>query len=416
MCFAGRNVASGVLLTQQGRRPILELLLDQASTAFNVRGVSGTRLGDIATQVGINRQAIYQWVRGREDLVFLTYMRACERVREQLAAALRLPGSAMDRVQALVRARLEGPAEAALTEVASLPPAKAATVRSAHDANVQRLAALIAAGIEEGTIASIDPYVAAQAIEGAVAWVSVRARSGPGLGRDEVMRGLTDWIRRGRAPLDVARTDTFRRPSAHLEDLSELFSKRGENTFDALLTAATRMFNQQGVVGSSVDSIAGTLGITKGAFYHNFSSKDELLYLVLKRSLSIARRNRILADLEGRTGAEKAQLSLHHTVHAHLGPFGPLALYTEVSALPEALAAEIREATSKSVEDLRGFVRTAIVDGTMRPHAVEAVQIAAAGMVNWLPTWLELSRTHDAGKFSDTFNAIAAFGLATDRR
>jgi AcrR family transcriptional regulator len=58
---------------------------------------------------------------------------------------------------------------------------------------------------------------------------------------------------------------------------------RGEKqaeTRSALLRSAAKLFRSRGLVGTSVEQIAHDAGYTKGAFYSNFGSKEEL-YLVM---------------------------------------------------------------------------------------------------------------------------------------
>jgi AcrR family transcriptional regulator len=52
-------------------------------------------------------------------------------------------------------------------------------------------------------------------------------------------------------------------------------------TRERLLDAAERVFLRRGLQGSSVEEIAGEAGYTRGAFYSNFNSKDELFVEVL---------------------------------------------------------------------------------------------------------------------------------------
>ncbi|WP_323118680.1 TetR/AcrR family transcriptional regulator [Burkholderia alba] len=54
-------------------------------------------------------------------------------------------------------------------------------------------------------------------------------------------------------------------------------------TRERLLKAAQSIFMKKGYVAASVEDIAAAAGYTRGAFYSNFSSKAELLLLLLKR-------------------------------------------------------------------------------------------------------------------------------------
>lgn len=52
-------------------------------------------------------------------------------------------------------------------------------------------------------------------------------------------------------------------------------------TREALLESATRVFAEKGLQRASIDDIAGDAGFTKGAFYANFRSKEELFLVML---------------------------------------------------------------------------------------------------------------------------------------
>jgi AcrR family transcriptional regulator len=54
-----------------------------------------------------------------------------------------------------------------------------------------------------------------------------------------------------------------------------------EDTRRRILEAATALFNERGYGGTSIRDITERLGMTKGALYYHFSSKDELLYAMV---------------------------------------------------------------------------------------------------------------------------------------
>ena len=53
-------------------------------------------------------------------------------------------------------------------------------------------------------------------------------------------------------------------------------TRRRENTRARLLDAAAQLFAEVGIDGSSVEAICERAGFTRGAFYSNFETKDEL--------------------------------------------------------------------------------------------------------------------------------------------
>jgi AcrR family transcriptional regulator len=87
-------------------------------------------------------------------------------------------------------------------------------------------------------------------------------------------------------------------------------AEKQERTRGALLRAASRLFCRRGLEGTSIDGIAEAAGYTKGAFYANFKSKEELFLVMLDEKFSheLERIDRTLAgtddpDREARTAA-----------------------------------------------------------------------------------------------------------------
>ena len=55
------------------------------------------------------------------------------------------------------------------------------------------------------------------------------------------------------------------------------------NTKDRILETALELFAQSGYLGTSMSDIAGELGITKGALYKHYTSKQEILSSIVER-------------------------------------------------------------------------------------------------------------------------------------
>lgn len=60
-------------------------------------------------------------------------------------------------------------------------------------------------------------------------------------------------------------------------------AERQARTRQALLDAAARVFIERGFVGSSVEAITEEAGYTRGAFYSNFDSKEQLFAELLQQ-------------------------------------------------------------------------------------------------------------------------------------
>jgi len=77
-----------------------------------------------------------------------------------------------------------------------------------------------------------------------------------------------------------------------------------DDTCEKLFEAAARVFEEQGIGGASIEAIAAAAGFTRGAFYSNFKSKDELIIAMLedhveqsiRRNLDLLARHKSLSD------------------------------------------------------------------------------------------------------------------------
>src|SRR5712672_2878715 len=71
-----------------------------------------------------------------------------------------------------------------------------------------------------------------------------------------------------------------------------------DDTRDKLFEAAALVFEEQGINAASIEAIAAAAGFTRGAFYSNFASKDELIIAMLGDhvELSIRRCLELLAN------------------------------------------------------------------------------------------------------------------------
>jgi AcrR family transcriptional regulator len=75
-------------------------------------------------------------------------------------------------------------------------------------------------------------------------------------------------------------------------------------TCEKLFEAAATVFEEQGIGGASIEVIAAAAGFTRGAFYSNFKSKDELIIAMLedhveqsiRRNLDLLARHQNLSD------------------------------------------------------------------------------------------------------------------------
>ncbi len=104
-------------------------------------------------------------------------------------------------------------------------------------------------------------------------------------------------------------------------------------TRERLLDAAATVFSERGVAASSVEEVCERAGFTRGAFYSNFATKDDLLVALLDREEAILLDGLSLALGDALSGPEPLAAVAERLFD--LQPFGATkhALRTELSLM-----------------------------------------------------------------------------------
>ncbi|MBL9021122.1 MAG: TetR family transcriptional regulator [Myxococcales bacterium] len=83
-------------------------------------------------------------------------------------------------------------------------------------------------------------------------------------------------------------------------------AEEAAKTRDAVIDAALRVFAEKGFAGAQLDDIASRAGVTRGAVYHHFTDKTDLLQVVLAERWPVATAPLLepLERLKGRPAIE----------------------------------------------------------------------------------------------------------------
>ncbi|MDH3620662.1 MAG: TetR/AcrR family transcriptional regulator [Gammaproteobacteria bacterium] len=151
-------------------------MLRAAAKCFNEKGYSGSSLKDVANILGLTDAALYYYVKNKEELVYLCYLRAGDVGRESLDMAIREGNNGLDIVRRYLRYHLEvmtgerGPI-AIMSEIPSLEPEHRDRVLEISRQHSARFESILRQGIEDGSIAPCEVRMTGNAIMGALNWV-----------------------------------------------------------------------------------------------------------------------------------------------------------------------------------------------------------------------------------------------------
>ncbi|MDH3532839.1 MAG: TetR/AcrR family transcriptional regulator [Gammaproteobacteria bacterium] len=151
-------------------------MLKAAAYCFNQKGYSGTSLKDVADILGLTDAALYYYVRNKEELVYLCYVRAAEVGREAMQRAIDEGQSGFEQAQLYIRYHVEaivgdsGPL-AIMSEVPSLKPGHRDEVLELSRTHSSNFEAILQRGIADGSIGPCDVRMTGNAIMGSINWI-----------------------------------------------------------------------------------------------------------------------------------------------------------------------------------------------------------------------------------------------------
>ena len=147
-------------------------------------------------------------------------------------------------------------------------------------------------------------------------------------------------------------------------------NKHPEETVAKILDVAMRLFVERGYEQTSMQNIIDELGgLTKGAVYHHFSSKEEIFFAAMDRVMAPGvERLRKIRDAEGMTGREKIQAMFDNGARGVDSAFFSQA-DPELDPMrnPRMLATEYRDLFAVSAHELMmPVIEQGVEDGTIQ--------------------------------------------------
>jgi AcrR family transcriptional regulator len=398
------------------RQTKLDAILDVGSEMFNQNGVGSVSLGEVASRAQMSRATLYYYVADREDLLFKCYLRACDAETETLAIA-NDADTGLDKLLRYLRLALDPRSRnIIITDIAFLSEGPREIIAKAQRRNHSTLCEIVSGGIADRSIRRCDEEIIARAITGIVNWSPIVDRwyesdASDGLGLDLDM--ACDFLAEGtssnpaaspRCDLDVA---TFNRLQAASFDRKS----RSDMRIEQIAMAASKLFNERGVEGVTLDDVSSSLGATRGAVYHYFQDKAELVRVCQARAVDLYEGFFDAAEAAGQNGAERAAFVTHLNTQAQAGPLAPLAPWVGLELLSAAQRQRQRRRIRSLFDRTVALAEEGIRDGSRRSHDVQSVARLRSGAYFWIPRWLSSREGYTPRRIADEITELFHKGL-----
>lgn len=366
-----------------------DAILAAASEAINLQGAKGMTFADVARRVGLNTTSVTYYFKRKEDLAAACFEQTLDRLQEMLAESAREPTP-----------------EARVARYLSINMRRMAQIRRGEEQAMSSLSDLRA--MEEPLLGTLmtgwrGVFRAARAL-----WDEhgSRARKDLNGARAHVLLENTFWLP---VWLDRYDLDEYPRIEARLMDLFrnglamphehwhprllDMKAPEAEAGRESFLLAATRLINELGYRGASVQKIASELNVTKGSFYHHLDAKDDLVIACYQRSFDLITEAQRLAAANPGSYWQRLADTVATLLDIQFSERGPLLRTTALHGLPLPVRSAMLDRSNRIARRFSGILSDGIAEGSIRPvdpmiasQTLMSLQNAAFDMRKWAST------------------------------
>ncbi len=186
-------------------------------------------------------------------------------------------------------------------------------------------------------------------------------------------------------------------------------------TRERIIDAALLLFEEHGFHAVTVDRIVQESGTSKGGFYHNFKSKDELLYTIHDSFINYLIEKAEEAYNRYSTPAER----LYETVKSFVNVFEyyrphVTVFYQETFYLSRDYFLAIKRKRDKYKQMMFRLIEEGIACGEFRKEIpVPITSMAIFGMTNWTYKWYKETGRYSVKEIADIYADLIMHAVLT---
>lgn len=186
-----------------------------------------------------------------------------------------------------------------------------------------------------------------------------------------------------------------------------------EATRRALVESALKLFGTQSYAATSVQQITEAAGVTKGAFYHHFDSKEDLLRLIHDEFVDyyLSVLEQVLQENED-PAEQLAELFRAFVPMVERYQASVTVFYQERRYLTGERFKAVKRKRDRFDKLFRQVIDDGVAQGIFRKDLdSRIVSLGLLGMLSWVHQWYRPGGRYSAGEIADMFAELALGGL-----
>lgn len=386
------------------------LVLDAASALINEKGAAGMTLAAVAEAVGLNTASVTYYFKRRDDLAVACYHRALERIEEMVDTAAAEPDPRarvrryLDLNIDLLRRVRAGDARpiTVLSDIRTMEDPVRVGLSDRYRTIMRRVRGFF--GPDSDAATKSRHVVRAHILLENVYWLPAWLNRYASHDYPRVQERMMEVFEQGLVPAGSAMGPV------HILDVSASSDQSGA-AHHRFLQAATRLINERGYRGASVERIASELNVTKGSFYHHLEAKDDLVLACFRRSFDAVTQAQRQADHAGGNHLHRLMTSFATLLDVQFSERGPLLRTTALQALPTEFREGVIDSSNRMARRFAGTIIDGISEGSIRavdPLIASQMLMPAINSAYELRKW---AAAMDAGEAIRVYASTLATGL-----
>jgi AcrR family transcriptional regulator len=184
---------------------------------------------------------------------------------------------------------------------------------------------------------------------------------------------------------------------------------------ERLLHVATRLFARHGFESTSVQDIVDAAGVTKGAMYHYYGSKDDLLYEVYHQLLTMQTAHLDEIAAGPGTAEQRLRAAASDVVTTSLDNLDDMIVFfRSLHMLPDDRQTKVRAERRLYHDKFKALVDEGSAAGVFRSDISSDIVVHYfLSVVNQLGSWYKPDGSLSPQQVGDLFTEMLIGGLAT---